>query len=68
MGTIHTGKAIASYMEPKARQIAGCHDCARIYMEPSLSGPRQPYCGRLGCWVKEMAICGHYQAKPVETA
>lgn len=63
MGTIQSAKKQANYTEPAARGITACTNCTRVQMQPSLSGPRQPYCGRLGCWVKEMAICDHYQAK-----
>ena len=65
MSTIRVARSVANYKEPSARGIDGCHNCARVQMQPSLSGQRQPYCGRLGCWVKEMASCDHYAAKAV---
>lgn len=65
MSTIRVARSVANYTEPTARGITGCHSCARVQMQPSMSGQRQPYCARLGCWVKEMAICDHYAAKPV---
>jgi hypothetical protein len=68
MSTIHVAKSTAKYIEPKARGIQGCHNCSRVQMQPSLSGPRQPYCSRLGCWVKEMAVCDHHQPKAISGA
>ena len=63
MGSIHTGKAMARYTEPKARGIQGCHDCRLVQMQPSMSGPLAPYCPRLGCSVKELSICERYEAR-----
>lgn len=68
MSTIRVARSAANYREPSTRGINGCHNCTRVQMQPSLSGSRQPYCGRLGCWVKEMAICDHYAVKPEATA
>lgn len=68
MSTIAIARQVAHYTEPKARGINGCHNCTRVQMQPSMSGQRQPYCGRLGCWVKEMAVCDHHQAKAVAGA
>jgi hypothetical protein len=64
MSTAKIARAVARYIEPSARGLAGCTNCTRMRMQPSLSGPRQPYCPRLGCWVKELAICDHYAAQP----
>lgn len=65
--SIKISRTVANYIEPAARGIKGCHNCTRMQMQPSLSGSRQAYCSRLGCWVKEMAICDHYALAPAKT-
>lgn len=64
MSSIHTAKKVSHYVEPRERGINGCHNCTRVQMQPSLSGPRAPYCPKLGCWVKEMSICDQHNLKP----